>query len=264
MPASDSTAAQDPLPAGAAKRVTIFVGESQHYHGRAAHQAVFEFLFYRRVAGATVTRGIAGFGADHHLHSADLLATSESLPIKIEFVDTPARVTAMLPKLRDMIGNGLITVQSADVYFGADAEKTAPTPAAAHVQLTGPGKLMRIYVSEKERWRGRPLHEVLVESLRAHDMAGVTVYRGIAGFGSGARADPGKDGPEKTRTGYGNPMMLSVVDTEERIRGFLPLLEQLLTSGLVVLSDVEVIKYMHRLPGPTTAPAALEPPGEKA
>ncbi|MGH9416793.1 MAG: DUF190 domain-containing protein [Terriglobales bacterium] len=230
------------LATGTAQRVTIFVGEGHRRHGRSVYMAVFDFLYYHRVAGATVTRGIAGFGADHHLHSADILAASENLPIKIEFIESEDRLQELLPKIRDIIGDGVIAVQPIQVYFAggasAPASKAAPVPLP-HAGLEGRGKLMRIYVRERDRWHGRPLHEAIVESLRAHDLAGVTVYQGIAGYGAGARH------PKGGAASGGPPMMLSVVDTEERIRAYLPLLDDMLTGGLVVLSDVEVIKYSY-------------------
>jgi PII-like signaling protein len=224
------------LPVGPAQRVTVFVGESHHYHGRSAYMAVFDYLFHHRIAGATITRGIAGFGAQHHIHTADMLAASENLPIKIEFVEQPEKVRELLPKIRDMIGDGMITVQPVEIYFAGTEPKAAAAPPPAHLALRGPGKLMRIYVGEKEKFQGRPLHEAVVESLRAHDIAGVTVYRGIAGYGAGERLGKGHGGV---------PIMLSVVDTEERIRAYLPYLEPMLTRGVVVLSDVEVLKYAH-------------------
>jgi PII-like signaling protein len=222
---------------GPAQRVTVYVGEGHRYHGRSAYMAVFEFLFHHRIAGATVTRGIAGFGAGHHLHTADILAASENLPIQIEFVESEAIVAGLLPKIRDMIGDGMIAIQPTQVYFAPSQEAAPPPPA--HLELRGRGKLMRIYVCEKDKWQGKPLHEALVESLRVHDIAGVTVYRGIAGYGQGGRLH------QDRALGHDLPVMLSVVDSEERIRAYLPRLDEMITRGLVALSDVEVIKYAH-------------------
>ncbi len=58
------------LTAGPARKVTIHVSENHKYHGQSAHAAILDFLFYRAVSGATVVRGIAGFGADHHTTNA--------------------------------------------------------------------------------------------------------------------------------------------------------------------------------------------------
>jgi Uncharacterized ACR, COG1993 len=73
------------LKAGAAKRVCIYVGEDQQYHGHSAYAAILDFLFYRGVSGATIMRGIAGFGADHHIHTTRLVELAENLPVKVEF-----------------------------------------------------------------------------------------------------------------------------------------------------------------------------------
>ena len=221
---------------GPAQRVTIYVGESHHHHGRSAYMAVFEFLFYHQVAGATVTRGIAGFGPDHHIHTADVLTASANLPIKIEFIESAGQVAALLPRLREMIGDGLISVSPADVYLPPHPAPTPPRPQ----RLQGPARLLRIFVDEKDHWDGKPLFEALVESLRAHDMAGVTVHRGIAGYGPRALAGQST----------GLPVMLTVVESADKIRAYLPLLDTMLQAGLVVLADTEVIQYTHAARGP--------------
>lgn len=77
------------LKPGPAKKVCIYVGEDQQYHGQALYAAVLDFLFYRGVSGATAVRGIAGFGADHKMRTTRILRLTENLPVKIEFVETP-------------------------------------------------------------------------------------------------------------------------------------------------------------------------------
>lgn len=226
---------------GPARKVTIYVGEAQHVHGRSAYTAILEFLFYHGISGATVTRAIAGFGATHEMHISDVLRLSGNLPIKIEFIEQAEKIAAILPKLRDLTGNGLITLQETEVVHAAVAPEAETPPPPAHLRLQGKAKLMRIYLGEEERWHDRPLHEALVESLRAHDIAGVTVYRGILGYGAGGRMR--KD--HLLPLAQDRPVMLSVVDTEEKLRAWLPLAEPLLQQGLIVLSDVDVIKYAH-------------------
>ena len=101
---------------------------------------------------------------------------------------------------------------------------------------------MRIYVGESDRWKEKPLFKALVEAMRANDIAGVTVYRGILGYGAHRRAQ--KEKPLSLSRDAS--IMLSVVDTEEKLQGFMPLVEQMVEEGLVVLSDVDIIKYTHR------------------
>jgi PII-like signaling protein len=109
--------------------------------------------------------------------------------------------------------------------------------------------MMRIFIGESDRWRGKPLHDALVESLRAHDIAGVTVYRGISGYGAHRRFHTER----RMSLSSDQPIMLSVIDDESKIRAYLPLLEEMVQEGLVVLSDVDVIKYSHRLSEPKHA-----------
>ncbi len=228
------------LKQGPAKRVTIYVSEDQPYHGQSVYTAILDFLFYRGVSGATVTRGIAGFGADHHLHTTRILRLTENLPVKIEFTETPEKVEELLPKLYDMTGAGLIEIQDTTIVKPS-AETKAKPQVPPHLRIEGKAKLMRIYIGESDRWHDKPLHEALVEALRANDVAGVTVYRGILGYGANRRVR--KESP--LGLSHDVPIMLSVVDTEEKLRQFLPLLDDMVQQGLVVLSDVDIIKYTH-------------------
>lgn len=230
------------LKQGPAKRVTIAIGEDVHHHGEALYMAILNFLFYRGVAGATVTKGIAGFGADHKLRTNRIVRLAENLPIRIEFVETAEKLEALLPTLYELVGPGLIDVQDTAVIKPPSEEPAAELP---HVALRGRAKLMRIYVSEDDQWHGKPLYQAITESLRANDLAGATVYRGIYGYGAHRRFHK-----EKTLArSHDLPIMLSVVDEEEKIRRYLPLLDEMVQEGLVVLSDVDVIRYTHRVPG---------------
>lgn len=95
--------------------VRIYLGESDTLHGRPLYQAIVERLRERGLAGATVLRGIEGFGAKQHLHSTRILSLSEDLPILVEAVDTEERVRAVLPELDGMLSDGLITLEKVDV-----------------------------------------------------------------------------------------------------------------------------------------------------
>jgi PII-like signaling protein len=86
------------LNAGPAKKVSIYVGEDHQYHSHSLYAAILDYLFYRGVSGANVVRGIAGFGADHHLHTTRILRLTENLPIKIQFVESPEKVDELLPR----------------------------------------------------------------------------------------------------------------------------------------------------------------------
>jgi PII-like signaling protein len=101
----------------------IFIGESDSYDGRPLYQAIVEVLRREGLAGATVLRGVEGFGKSSRLHTAHILRLSEDLPIVIECVDTHDRIEAILPALDTMIGDGLVTLERVEVrVYRADRD----------------------------------------------------------------------------------------------------------------------------------------------
>src|ERR1700735_4324094 len=99
------------LTSGKALKVSITVNEGATYRGASAYSSILDFLFYRNISGATVLKGIAGFGADHHLHTTGVVEVSDKLPIRIEFVETKEKVAELMGKLEEMADSGLIEVQ---------------------------------------------------------------------------------------------------------------------------------------------------------
>jgi PII-like signaling protein len=230
------------LTAGPAKKVTIYVGQDHQYHGESVYAAILEFLFHHKVSGASATRGIAGFDADHHMQTDRILVLTTNLPMKVEFIETLEKVAELLPKLHEIVGTGLIEIQDTTIVKPAESSKQAAHPEATPaLKRQGKAKLMRIFIGENDKWNGQPLHKALTESMRTNDIAGVTVYQGILGYGANRRIH--KD--TALHLSHDRPIMLSVVDTEEKLRAFLPVLDDMVQQGLVVFSDVDVIKYTH-------------------
>lgn len=112
---------------GPALLVRIYVGEADHDGGKPLYQAIVELLRARGLAGATVLRGIEGFGANARLHTTRLLRLSEDLPVLIEAVDAEDRIRAILPELDEIVGDGLITLEKVEVlaYRGTVPAKEA-------------------------------------------------------------------------------------------------------------------------------------------
>jgi PII-like signaling protein len=230
------------LKAGPAKKVSIYVGEDHKYHGQAIYSAILDFLFYHRISGASVVRGVAGFGADHHLHTTRIEILTMDLPMKIEFIESAEKVDEILPKLHELAGTGLIEIQDTMVVKPAEVEKKkALQESLPPLKREGKAKLMRIYIGENDKWRDKPLHKALIESMRANDIAGATIYQGILGYGANRRIR--KD--STLHLSHDRPVMLSVVDTEEKLKAYFPILDDMVQQGLVVLSDVDIIKYTH-------------------
>ncbi|GAB4447793.1 MAG: DUF190 domain-containing protein [Anaerolineae bacterium] len=102
---------------GKAKKVSIYIGEGDKWGRTPLYMAILELLKKENCAGATVTRGLAGFGAHSQIRTASLVALSSELPLVVEWVDNPARVELLLPRVREMVVEGLITVEEVDVAF---------------------------------------------------------------------------------------------------------------------------------------------------
>ena len=100
----------------------IFIGESDTWRGKPLYEAIVRRVREAGLAGATVLRGIEGFGADSRLHTSRILRLSEDLPVVIEIVDSEHRIESILPALDEMIGEGLITRERVQViaYRGRD------------------------------------------------------------------------------------------------------------------------------------------------
>jgi uncharacterized protein len=109
------------------------------------------------------------------------------------------------------------------------------------MKLEGKAKMLRIHFGEDDRWHGKPLYEAIVEKCRELDLAGATVYRGIEGYGASTLIHRAHLLRSSDR-----PIMVSVVDIEENISKLLPALDQMVSDGLIAMSDVEVIKYVHQ------------------
>ncbi|MFN2614496.1 MAG: DUF190 domain-containing protein [Actinomycetota bacterium] len=100
---------------GRGKLLRIFVGESDTWRGRALYQAIVESAREHGLAGATVTRGIEGFGAHSRIHTSRILRLSEDLPVVIEIVDVEEKIAEVLPLLDEMVTEGLVTLETVEV-----------------------------------------------------------------------------------------------------------------------------------------------------
>jgi PII-like signaling protein len=231
------------LERGPAKKLVVYVNALQHSHGKPVYEKVVEFLHRHGCAGATVVKGVAGYGESGRVHEAHLFSLTADVPVRVEAVDSAQKIDALLPFIYEIVDKGLIEVVDTEVIKFTRHQPVAneETQPMKHVKLEGKAKLLRIYIGEDDRWENEPLHEAIVKKLRMMDIAGATVYRGMIGYGAQNRVH---------RSGFLGlskdlPIMLSVIDTEEKIRGVLPVLDEMVDEGLIALSDVEIIKYTH-------------------
>jgi PII-like signaling protein len=109
------------------------------------------------------------------------------------------------------------------------------------MKLEGKAKMLRIHFGEDDKWHDKPLYEAIVIKCRELDIAGATVFRGIEGYGASTLIHK-----KHLLRSSDRPIMVSVVDTEEKIRNLIPALDEMVDEGLIAMSEVEVIRYVHQ------------------
>jgi PII-like signaling protein len=228
------------LAKGPAKKVTIFINEDTQHHMRALHDLLMAFLMHKGVSGATATRAYSGFGSHQMLHTPGVEELTQHLPIRIEFIETPEKVEEILPTLYEMVTDGLIEVQDTHVVKLA-RKSPKPEPRLPHSRQLGPAKLMRVFMGEADRWHDEPLYDAIVNRLRMMEIAGATVYRGVLGYGA--------KGHQHKRSFFHPtrdlPVMISVIDTEEKIAAAAGAIESMLQDGLIAVSDVDMVRLVR-------------------
>jgi PII-like signaling protein len=113
---------------GPARRLTIYIGESDSLHHRPLYTEIVKRAHQGGLAGASVFRGIEGFGASSHIHTTRLLSLSEDLPVAIVIVDAAERVDAFLPQLDELVAEGLVVIEDIEVvrYVGRTGDTSEP------------------------------------------------------------------------------------------------------------------------------------------
>jgi uncharacterized protein len=208
--------------------------------------------------GATVLKGFYGLRLDGSLLEERNWSLSQTLPVIVEVVDEPARIDALLAKVEPVFREGVITLERAHVVLyragprdvtrlltGRNIIGTVATSAAAGVhtmKVPDNGVLLRIFIgeSDKEPGGGRPLYEAIVRKAREAHLAGATVLRGPMGFGRHSRVHTAKLLELSTDL----PIVIEIVDAEDKVDAFLPTVDELVTEGLVTLEAVRIIRYV--------------------
>ena len=202
-----------------------------------------EALRANEIAGVTVYRGILGYGANRRIHKDKTLSLSHHRPIMLAVIDTEAKLAAFTPILDQMLQQGLVVLSDVDVIkYTHDYKGTDRRAGGAKVKLEGKAKMLRIHFGEDDKWQGKPLYRAIVEKCRELDIAGATVYRGIEGYGASTLIHRS----HLLSFLSDAPIMISIVDTDENVQKLIPTLDQMVDEGLIPISDVEVIKYVHQ------------------
>jgi|SRR5215472_2872416 len=109
------------------------------------------------------------------------------------------------------------------------------------MKLEGKAKMLRIHFGEADKWKDKPLYRAIVEKCRELDIAGATVFRGIEGYGASTLI-------RRSHLLFSSdaPIMVSVIDTEDKVQKLIPFLDEVVDQGLIAMSAVDVIKYVHQ------------------
>jgi PII-like signaling protein len=113
------------------------------------------------------------------------------------------------------------------------------------MQIPHEAVLLRIFIGESDRWEHKPLYEAIVLKAREMHLAGATVLRGPMGFGKSSRLHTAKI----LRLSMDLPLVIEIVDSDEKIQSFLPELDKMITGGLVTMEKVKVLEYRGNAPG---------------
>jgi len=222
------------------------------------YQWIVEMARRDGLQGATVLKGVAGLRPSGAVLLESPWKLAQELPVIIEVIDTVPRIEALLAKVEPVFPEGTITLERARVVvYRADGGRAArlaageasvveskDASAASEVRtmkLPEEGVLLRIFIGEADRepGRDRPLYQAIVQRARDAHLAGATVLKGPLGFGKHSRVHSAK----LLELSSDLPIVVEIVDAEEKINAFLPVVDELVTEGLVTLEAVRVLKY---------------------
>jgi len=110
------------------------------------------------------------------------------------------------------------------------------------MQQDYPARLLRIHISEGDRFQGKPLYEAIVAKCRELKIAGATVFRGLEGYGESAEMH------KSHLTRHDQPILISIVDTADNLSGLIPVVEEMMDTGLMAVSEVRAVRVQKNVP----------------
>ena len=222
------------------------------------YEWIVEQAHHAGMQGATVLKGFYGLRPDGSVLEEHTWSLTQELPVIVEVVDEPGKIEALLAQVEPAFCEGVITLERAHVFLYRAGERdatgshngrnivgTVTTSAAAGVRtmkVPENGVLLRIFVGESDKEPGgdRPLYEAIVRKAREAHLAGATVLRGPMGFGRHSRVHTAKLLELSTDL----PVVIEIVDAEDKVEAFLPTVDELVTEGLVTLEAVRIVRYV--------------------
>jgi PII-like signaling protein len=232
------------LAKGKARKLTVYINEGDTRHGKPLYVALVELARKHGLAGATVSRAVMGFGAGGRVHTLQSVELATHMPLKVEIVDTAEAIDHLLPDVYDLVDEGLVEMSDVEVVKFTAPKQVPGGKELSHMKLEGKAKMLRIHIGAADKWQGEPLAEALLKRFHQLDLAGATVYRGQMGYGASGRVHR-----RRIWRSADEPITVVVVDTSEKLEQAMPSIDEMVGSGMVVMSDVDVIFYREQRPG---------------
>jgi PII-like signaling protein len=227
---------------------------------RSPHVPTFELLVETArkhgLAGATVLQGIVGLGSRGFSRMSNW-SFVQHLPVIVELVDSAPRIAAFVAgPMAELMHTGMATLERANVLLTRHggprqpltlelAQVIAPLSTVVDVvpgdrmKTQNNGILLRVFVGESDRYESQPLHEAILQKVRSLGCAGATVLRGTEGFGAHSVVHKSS----LLEMSADLPILVEIVDSEEKIKLLLPHLEEMVTEGMITMEHVVVLLY---------------------
>jgi uncharacterized protein len=208
------------------------------------------------LAGATTLRGMLGLGA-HGLIQRSAWSIVEHVPVIVEIVDSAERLSSFIEgSLASTMIHGLATLERANVMMYRHRDHDQPNQLklgallaplstvpriklGEHMKTNDQGVLLRVFISQSDQHEGRPLYEAIVHKAKELELAGATVLRGSEGFGAHSVVHESK----LLEMSRHLPVIVEIVDTEDKIKLLLPSLETMVTEGMITMEYVVMLMY---------------------
>ena len=225
-----------------AQLLRIMVNANDRAEGKPLYLVIVRRGRERGMAGASVFPVVLSYGASRRLHDSASDYSFIDLPVLIEMVESPAQIEAFLNDLNGLAGSSLVTTAPVRVVRYGPPGTLAPrtlSPRTTPMSIAGPAQRVTVYTGSADTWQGKNLALAIVERCRALGMAGATATQGVLGFGKHSRIHRAhllglsEDLPER----------IEIIDHAERIAELLPVLDEMVGGGLIVVEDVQVLRY---------------------
>jgi len=239
----------------------VYLRNTDKHGWSSASETLVQRAFAEGLAGATILRGIYGLDVAGNLLDTRLWSIADHVPVIVEIVDNSRSIGAFLSSVREIVLEGLATLERGHVLLyrhGREAAErarmrldlpgpvtplsTLPSPEEFPLmQLSENGQLLRVFIGESDTWQGQPLFKAIVLKARELGLAGATVLKGPMGFGANSRMHTAKLLELSTDL----PILVEIVDNAEKVETLLPFLDEAVKEGLITIEGVRVLRYRH-------------------